>query len=113
MSKLGKIFGYIVGVALVLCILHMVAHVVAYLSVNFGKYVLYMVVLQVTLIVISICLGKYVKTEYFINVLGVLTWLYIYNHGGTYWQYYYYMWVIFCLSIVLTLGRKYVNREDI
>lgn len=106
MSKYAEWTGYIIGTVLTLCIFHVIAHVIAWASVNWGKYMIYLLMLHFSIVVIGVCSSKYVKVEHFISILGMCAWLYVYNHAGTYWIYYYLMWVCFSLGILSVILRK-------
>ena len=109
-GRIGRVIGYVLGSIIIFMVVHVIAHIVAYVSVNWGHMMLWVIALQFFSIVFCVCLSKYVKTEYFTGVLGGMAWLYIYNHGGTYWVYYFLIWVWFTLGLVLLMARMW--REN-
>lgn len=108
-GNVSKWVGYLLGSVLVLCVVHVVAHILAWVSM--WKYAGYVISSQLGIVLSLIALSKdeYVRIEHIFNVIGLFVWLYMNTISCTYWQYYQLFWAVFALNML----RQIAIRKNI
>ena len=98
----------VIGVIAILGV-YVYAHVVAYLSVNWGSRV-YPFTLYLAWWVLSLCRARqYITATSFMHMCAIILWQYGYGAHITYWQWYALTWVYFCLKGVVKID-SYANE---
>lgn len=105
MSK-RRWYEYVAIAIIALCALHVLAHILAWVSTwQYAKYVV-CAQLGITLSAMVLSKDKYVHVMYFIVILSMFTWFYMDSIHATYWQFYQYMWATFALVIMCMLAPE-------
>ena len=92
---------------MVFCTLHVIFHVLAYVSVNWGGYLaLISVILLGYNLRVMEARGGYVTVANYCNICGILVWMFTWACNAMYWQYYYVAWVYACLVLAVALDRN-------
>jgi hypothetical protein len=97
--------GVTILMVLVVLILHVVAHVLAWVSM--WKYAAYLICGQLGVqFGLLVSEGKYVRVEHFVGIIGSFVWLFMDYIHVPQKQYYSLMWVLFALVILRILAQK-------
>jgi hypothetical protein len=90
-----------------LCAIHVVIHMLAYVSVNWGGYlVLVSIILMGRSLRVMESRHGYVSIAHYCIICGLLVWAFTWACSATYWQYYYVAWAYACLVLAVALDKN-------
>ena len=104
---------YVVWSVFAALVAHVVIHMLAYISVNWGGYLM-----LTSIIIVGRILGivgaryGYVSISHYCTVCGAIVWTWMWALHATYFQYYCVAWVYVLLVIIIALDKNYILYKD-